>query len=397
MRKISLSKTGFNKIRSRQFELKSSDLEDSLRSFTPGEWCWLIAGPDEHWISFVNPLVGDKFASVYVLERIPSTEAATFDIKNFITDRLKKAFQKRLKFTSYEEGCRCFYGMSDGLPGLIIDKYKNASVIQINTAGVDQFRDLVKSVTQSFWDTPGYLLDNARYREKEALPSFNEETLPDLQVVENGLTYHLSSNVIQKVGFYYDHRENRLQLQLLLGRINTKPQKGLDLFCYAGAWGLNALKAGVPSVEFVDQGNFSETVERALSENRFEGQGTFTRSDVFKFLDEKISSGTTYDLILSDPPAFAKSAHQKPQALEGYSKLHRKVLKIAAAGGICVFSSCTHYVTNEEFQKNIVEAANRENRKVQLLHVGIQGWDHPVSSLDDRSNYIKSFIYLLES
>jgi 23S rRNA (cytosine1962-C5)-methyltransferase len=102
-------------------------------------------------------------------------------------------------------------------------------------------------------------------------------------------------------------------------------------------------------------------------------------------------------MILCDPPAFAKSHLQKDQALEGYSKLHRKVIKASQPGALLVFSSCTHYVSHEEFQKNILEAAHKENRKIQLLLSGMQGWDHPVSSLSEKSNYIKCYFYLLES
>ncbi len=104
-----------------------------------------------------------------------------------------------------------------------------------------------------------------------------------------------------------------------------------------------------------------------------------------------------FDLVLCDPPAFAKSQPQKDQALEGYSKLHRKVLKASRPGAMLAFSSCTHYVSHEEFQKNILDAAMKENKKLQLIYSGMQGWDHPVPSLMDKSNYIKSYFYLMES
>jgi 23S rRNA (cytosine1962-C5)-methyltransferase len=214
--------------------------------------------------------------------------------------------------------------------------------------------------------------------------------------MENGLTYHLPAEVIQKVGFYYDHRENRLQLRALLSRLGRVPERGVDLFCYAGSWGMNALKAGVRSMDFVDQGNFDETVLAALKHNGLGDTGAFHRGDVFKFLDDAVTSGKRYDLIICDPPAFAKSSLQKSQALDGYSKLHRKVLKAAAPGAVLALSSCTHYVDHDEFQKNVLDAAHRENKKVQLLYCGMQGWDHPVEYLGDRGNYIKSYFFILE-
>jgi 23S rRNA (cytosine1962-C5)-methyltransferase len=396
VRKITLSKSGLNKLRSHQKELKISDVEDSLKSFAPGEWCWLVSGQD-HWVAFVNPLIEDKFASIMVLEYVPANQLTSFSAENLISLKISTAFKKRLNFKGYQKGSRLFYGASDGLPGLIVDKFLNAAVIQINTAGLDRHRDLIKNLFEYMLNIKCYFLDHAKYREKEGLPVFEVEALPNLEIEENEIRYHLRSEVIQKVGFYYDHRENRKLMADLLLRLDTMPSLGLDLFSYAGAWGLNALKAGVREVDFVDQGNFERELQECLALNELSGRGKFFRADVFKFLDEKISQKKAYDLIMSDPPAFAKSSGQKDQALDGYTKLHRKVFKLAAPGAVCVFSSCTHYVGHEEFQKNVLDAANKENKKIQLLSCGMQGWDHPVSSLSERSNYIKSYIYILES
>lgn len=396
MRKITLSKSGLNKLRSQQKELKLNDVVDSLKSFAPGEWCWLVSGQD-HWAAFVNPLIEEKFSSIQVLEHVPAEELTSFSAENFISVKISAAFKKRLNFKGHQKGARLFYGASDGLSGLIVDKFLNAAVIQINTAGLDRHRDLIKNLFEYMLNIKCYFLDNAKYREKEGLPVFEVEALPDLEIEENDLRYHLRSEVIQKVGFYYDHRENRKLMVDLLQRLDIMPSLGLDLFSYAGAWGMNALKAGVREVEFVDQGNFEREVGECLELNNFSDRGKFFRADVFKFLDEKISQKKVYDLIMSDPPAFAKSSGQKDQALEGYAKLHRKVFKLAAPGAICVFSSCTHYVSHDEFQKNVLDAASKENKRIQLLSCGMQAWDHPVSSLNDRSNYIKSYIYILES
>jgi len=396
VRKLQLSRTGFNKLKSHQKELKVIDFEDSIKSIPPGEWC-IYSSPtsDEAWVGFINPNIQDKFACAQVLTSLPKG-ASTFEPAIFIKECLAKAYHKRLMFKGYDKGSRLFYGTSDGLTGLIIDHFENASVIQINTAGIDRYRDHIQKALSEITGVPAFLLDNAKYREKESLPSFENEPLPDLKIIENDVEYSLRSDIIQKVGFYYDHRENRIQLQQLLNRMTFKPDKGLDLFCYAGAWGLNALKAGVPWVEFVDQGNLQEEVMNALKLNGLVDRGLFHRNDVFKFLDEAISKNRKFDLILCDPPAFAKSVQQKPQALEGYSKLHRKVMRLASPLAICTFSSCTHYISHEEFQKNILDAANKEGRKIRLLYCGMQGWDHPVSSLDDKANYIKSYFYILE-
>lgn len=394
MRSLKLSKSGMNKFRAHQLELKVSDFEDSIKSLTPGEWCLVEVSPTETWSCFVNPLIDEKYSCVQMLVKV--LDKKSFSPENFVVSKITSAFEKRRKFLDYDKNARLVYGMSDGLPGLIVDRFENASIIQINTAGMDRFRDLIKETVSKLTNTAAYLLDNAKYREKEFLPTFAVEALPNLEVSENNLRYKIRAEVLQKVGFYYDHRENRFQLMSILERMHKKPTLGVDLFSYAGAWGMSALKAGVKEVQFVDQGDFGTEVNEALALNGFAGQGNFHRSDVFKFLDDSQQKNKQFDLILCDPPAFAKSAQQKPQALEGYSKLHRKVFKNLSANSLVAFSSCTHYVSHEEFQKNIADAATKENRKIQMIYAGIQGFDHPVISLEDKANYIKSYFYIVE-
>ena len=398
MRSLLLAKNGLNKIRAHHKELKQSDLEDSIKSVPPGEWC-ILNHPELNgaWLCFVNSMIDEKYASIHLINFLTKSQIADFDLENHIKHLLTISFEKRQRFSGYSHGARIFYGTSDGLPGLIIDQFLDKAVIQINTAGVDKFRTLIQSTVEKLITGKAYFLDNLKYREKEFLPTFEAEPIPALEIEENGLRYSLRAEVIQKVGFYYDHRENRYQLMQLLGRLTLKYSNAVDLFCYAGAWGLSALNAGVESVTFVDQGNFEDEILSGLKINNFENRGRFVRSDVFKFLDDAIQKNQLFDMILCDPPAFAKSHLQKDQALDGYSKLHRKVIKASRPGALLVFSSCTHYVGHEEFQKNILEAAHKENRKIQMLLSGMQGWDHPVSSLSEKSNYIKCYFYLLES
>ncbi len=391
-----MAKGGLNKLRAHHKELKQADLEDSLKSVPPGEWCELTHPTSpEKYLCFINSMIDEKFSSVQVVETL-SAKSLAVNPEEFLKQILGKAFKKRKLFKNYTHGSRLFYGMADGLPGLIIDHFHTNAIIQINTAGVDRYRDLIKNEVETFLSGKAYFLDNPKYREKEFLPVFQNEQIPSLVIEENGLRYNLRSEVLQKVGFYYDHRENRSQLISHMQRIQHTYKKGLDLFCYAGAWGMCALKAGLEKATFVDQGDFEIDVKGGLELNGFSDQGTFVRQDVFRFLDEAIAKGQTFDLILCDPPAFAKSYQQKDQALEGYSKLHRKVFKIAESGSLLAFSSCTHYVNHDEFQKNILEAAQKEQKKIQLIYTGIQGWDHPIKSQMDKSNYIKSYFYIME-
>lgn len=398
MRSLLLGKNGLNKVRAHHKELKQIDLEDSIKSVPPGEWCFLshpeLSGS---WVSFINPMIDEKYSCIHLISFVENKVLSKFSIESYLQRTLEVAYAKRQRYAGYSQGARIFYGSSDGLPGLIIDQFLDKAVIQINTAGVDKFRNSIKETIDKLISGKSYFLDNVKYREKEFLPIFNNEVIPSLEIEENGLRYILRAEVIQKVGFYYDHRENRHQLVQHIGRLNSNYSHALDLFCYAGAWGLSALKGGVGAVSFVDQGDFENEIYNGLDLNDFHGRGKYFRTDVFKFLDDAIQNKKMYDVILCDPPAFAKSHLQKDQALEGYSKLHRKVMKAATPGALLSFSSCTHYVSHEEFQKNITDAAFKENKKIQLIHCGMQGWDHPVTSLMDKSNYIKCYFYLMES
>ncbi len=396
MRTLNLAKSGLNKIQSHQIEFKSSDFEDSIKSVPPGEWCSVKLANNDYGIIYVNSLVDEKFTCGYLVHKLKNDELATFDTKNFIFKKIHNALMKRKLFKGYEKHSRVFYGVSDGLPGLIVDLFNNISIIQINTAGLDRFRDEIKKEVERLSGVPSYFLDNTKYREKESLPFFDSQDLPFLEVLENEIKYKIRPEVLQKIGFYYDHRENRYQLVNLISRMNVEIKAAVDLFCYVGAWGVSALKAGAKSCQFIDQGDFEIEVNQTLQSNNFQGQGQFQRTDVFKFLDEAIQKNKKYDLVLCDPPAFAKSMLQKNQALEGYTKLHRKVFKIASSQAIISFSSCTHYVNHEEFQKNILDAAKKESRSIQLIYVGTQGFDHPIASLHDRSNYIKCYFYFVE-
>jgi 23S rRNA (cytosine1962-C5)-methyltransferase len=395
LRNLALAKTGLNKLRAHHKELKVIDFEDSLRSVLPGEWCLLVhKDAQEAWLAYVNPMVAEKYAQAQIVSLVSKTNLKTpFE---YIESAITKAFKNRERFKDYEKGCRAFYGSADGLPGLIIDIFQDAAIIQINTAGLDNLRNEIRKLCEDLYKRKCFFLDNEKYREKESLPTHPKEEVPDLEIFENGLKLKVRKEVLQKVGFYYDHRENRSQLIHHLTRLNKKFTQGVDLFSYVGAWGLSALKAGVEKVDFVDQGDFKEDISECLKLNGFEGQGQYFRGDVFRFLDESTQKGKKFDLVMCDPPAFAKSALQKPQALEGYSKLHRKVFRSLSSGALVAFSSCTHYVTHDEFQKNILEASQKEGRKIQLLYCGMQGWDHPVTSLADKSNYIKSYFYIVE-
>lgn len=372
------------------------------KGLRPGEW---VIIEDQHakknYIAYINPYA-ESFYKIKILKEdvqkkynVKSDEETL--AREIIIDHLNTAFKKRDLFLDYSHGARLVYGMNDSLPGIIVDKYEKYIFAQINTAGMDRFRDLIKGEIEKYYPKQKVLFfDNPEYRKAEVLPIHEPEKIAeDLDVLENGLKYKITQQVMQKIGYYYDHRENRSKLAGLLKRTAVSKKTGLDLFSYVGSWGLHMLSAGVEHVEFVDQGNMEEVTNSHLQMNGFSGRGKFIRSDVFKFIDGAIAAGNKYDVIVSDPPAFTKSEKNKLMALQGYEKLHLKAMKLLNDQALMVVASCTHHVNYEELDKTVQDAAIKNSQKVHLLDLGAQGFDHPFSGFNDKSFYIKYLVYFV--
>ncbi|OIQ18489.1 MAG: hypothetical protein BM556_09545 [Bacteriovorax sp. MedPE-SWde] len=365
------------------------DFAESIKSCTPGEWAF-IKLKDRKILGFINPFILDG-TSVTVVD------TGITDPEQFLKVQIKKTVEKR-KLFGYGTGSRIIYGFEDNLPGIIADMYSEVVLVQINNAGMDRYRELIKDTLKDQLEKEIIFLDNQKYREKEGLPAFDKESLPEIMKIEEcNLKYEVPSAVMQKVGYYYDHRENRLKLEGLLNRFNRDFSKGVDLFCYIGSWGMHALRSGVDHVEFVDQGNMDSVVMNNVALNDFDvKRAKFTRQDVFKFLDDSIEQGKEFDLVVCDPPAFTKNAKNKNKALAGYEKLYNKIFKLMEPNSILAAASCTQNISLEELDLAVVKTAQKNGRKVQVLDLGIQGWDHPVKTLKSKSNYIKYLCYIVE-
>lgn len=372
------------------------------KGLRPGEWIILEDQlAKKNYIAYINPYS----ESFYKLKILSEDKTKKYNVKSdeeavaceLIVANLQAAFKLRDYLTDYSNGARLVYGMNDSLPGIIVDKYQKYILAQINTAGMDRFRDLIKAeIVKKYPEQKVLFFDNLEYRKAEVLPIHEPEKITeDLDILENGISYKISQTVMQKIGYYYDHRENRSKLANLLTRTSFAKKTGLDLFSYVGSWGLHMLKAGVENVEFVDQANMEMATKTNLELNNFQGRGQFTRSDVFKFLDTALASGKKYDVIVSDPPAFTKSEKNKIQALQGYEKLHLKAMRLLSDEGLMVVASCTHHVNYEELDKTVQEAALKNSQSVQLLDLGVQGMDHPFRGFKDKSFYIKYLVYFV--
>ena len=382
-------------------ELSANDVEEIPKGLTPGEWCVLVdKGAQKKYVAYVNP-----YADVFFKIKILKSCDWSFDLTqneadvalSTLSELIKQAAEKRKLYAGYDLGARLIYGASDCIPGLIVDMYQKYIFVQINTAGLDRFREQIKTyLSQLYREHEVIFFDNEEYRKSEVLPTHEKDKKDfDLEVCENNLSYTIPRDVVQKIGFYYDHRENRARLKNLLLKINIKKETGLDLFSYVGSWGLHLLSAAVNFVDFVDQANMQSAVMENLSRNNFNGRGEFIRSDVFKFLDAAYSEKKRYNVIVCDPPAFTKSEKNKAHAILGYEKLHLKAMRLLSNESIFVAASCTHYVDFSELDRTVQDAALKNDQKIQLIDMGLQGFDHPVKGFKDKGFYIKYLAYLV--
>lgn len=398
MKSIELKDSAVVKIKKGEFELREEDFNNLSKGFIPGEWVLIENKKNQLClIGYIN-LFSTSPYKVKVLIAVDNS-SGTFQqagIEEIILKSLiEKALAKRKNFKVLANGFRLIHGGQDSLPGLIVDVFMNAIIVQINTAGIDRFREEIKKCLQSLLpDREICFLDNEAYRKHEQLPSFEAIKLPQvIKVNENEFDYEITRESFQKIGFYYDHRMNRRKLENAIRDFEMTFGTGVDLFSYVGSWGLHMLRAGVKHVTFVDQGDMGAAVSRHVEINGFKDRGYFVRSDVFKYLDSALESNTFFDVVVSDPPAFTKSEKNKNNAIVGYEKLHQKCLRVLNPGGLFVAASCTHYLSHEELDKTVQVAAARTNTKLQLLDLGVQSPDHPVQSLTDKGNYIKYILY----
>ena len=387
--------SGTKKILTKIFELYKRDFDDSLRGIVPGQWSLFILNKSskKYW-GYINPHVDENRPCAYLIEEVEREYENPWD---FLENKLEASLNKRNRFSDYKDNSRLVYGHIDDLPGLIADSYVNCIIIQINTAGMDSFRQNISSwFEEKFPNKQVILLDNEKYRKGESLPSFEiTQNLPsEINILENNLRYSISMSKKQKVGYYYDHRINRRKAAEVTNLIARKDLKALDLFCYIGSWGMNLLCSNVESVEFVDQGDFEDEIKSNLKLNDFENRGNFVRKNVFNYLKE--NKEKAFDVICSDPPAFCKSKKEKRRAIDGYTKLHRGCLSLLNKDSIFIACSCTHYVSHEEFQTSVAQAANSLGRKIQLIDIGMQGYDHPIKSTYTKESYLKYYAYYVE-
>lgn len=423
--------------------------EESLKRFHPWVFSGAIFRMEDEFGNEVQPAEGEwvrvvsdageflalgQYQIGSIAVRVFSFEEDEMDDEFFLR-RLQSAYDLRrtLGLIRPENNAfRLVHGEGDGLPGLIIDVYDGTAVMQAHTPGIHDIRealaeDLIrvagadirnvyyKSETTLGYKTEarqsanaegesvnGYLIIDGKKVESAAQGKQLENTISDV-ALENGLKFHVDWLKGQKTGFFVDQRENRALVEKY-----SAGRKVLNMFCYTGGFSFYAMRSNAQLVHSVDVSKQAISFTQANVELNFPGDARHQAfaADAFDFLDnpQRFGAGLEpdaegylpYDLIILDPPAFAKHKNVLRNALRGYQRLNAKALEKIRPGGILFTFSCSQVVTKDDFRCAVFSAAAQTGRRVRILHQLHQPADHPINIYHPEGEYLKGLVLYVE-
>lgn len=410
--------------------------EESLKRFHPWVFSGAIHRMEDEFGNEVQPEEGDwvrvvsaqgeflalgQYQIGSIVVRIFSFDEDEFD-DDFFLHRLQAAYdiRKTLNLIRPDNNAfRLVHGEGDGLPGLIVDVYDQTAVMQAHTPGIHYIREAlaedlirvagadIRNVYYKSETTLGYKTE-ARQQAAEAQESVNgyliidgkpvtskeqgkalEASISDV-ATENGLKFHVDWLKGQKTGFFVDQRENRALVEKF-----SKGRKVLNMFCYTGGFSFYAMRGGAELVHSVDVSQQAINFTNNNVELNYPGDPRHEAicEDAFHYLDRMDQE---YDLIILDPPAFAKHRKVLHNALQGYRRLNAKAFERIKPGGILFTFSCSQVVTKEDFRCAVFSAAAQSGRRVRILHQLHQPADHPINIYHPEGEYLKGLVVYVE-
>jgi 23S rRNA (cytosine1962-C5)-methyltransferase len=313
--------------------------------------------------------------------------------EQFFEKRLLAAKALRDSLFPGRKNYRWVFGESDRLPGLVVDRYGDYAVIQIFSAGMERFRDLISSILQRQAQLKGIIArPDVALRGLEGLeqgePTVLYGEVPERVVIDTDSgQFEVDLRGGQKTGFFFDQQENR---KALAPFCNGK--RVLDGFCYVGGFGIAAGLAGASQITFADMSEPALTLAKANAErNGLAEKSVFVKDDVAT-LFARSSGADPFDVISIDPPAFARSKKHLTPALKGYEKLNSAAMSAVRKGGILASSSCSHHVGRDLFIEMLRRSARKANRTVRILEIRSQAKDHPILLSMPETEYLKFVI-----
>ncbi|MBQ8655805.1 MAG: class I SAM-dependent rRNA methyltransferase [Prevotella sp.] len=385
--------------------------EESLRRYHP----WVFSGAIQHVDDGVQE--GDvvrvlnsngEFIAVghyqqgSIMVRVLSFADECID-EHFWNRRLASALRVRqaIGIADQTQGntYRLVHGEGDLLPGLIIDVYGQTAVMQAHSVGMHKQRH---EIARQLISVMGQRMAHVYYKSESTLSFVEPENgflvggSDDNVAVENGLKFCVDWLRGQKTGFFVDQRENRALLESY-----AHGRRVLNMFCYTGGFSVYAMRGGAELVHSVDSSAKAIELTRQNVGLNFPGDTRHQAicEDAFKYLEQapsEVAGGTPYDLIILDPPAFAKHRGALHNALKGYTRLNQKAFEKMAAGGILFTFSCSQVVTKDHFRNAVFTAAALAGRRVRILHQLHQPADHPINIYHPEGEYLKGLVLYVE-
>jgi len=353
-----------------------------LSGFAPGAPCRVI-GDRDHFLgyAYVNP-------HALICARILGRDARYPPGKSLLVHRLQVALALRDRLYP-RPFYRLVHGESDGLPGLVLDRYGDVVVGQAGTAGMESLKaGIVAAVEQVIAPRAMVWKNDSGARELEGLPSYVEAALGEVpghvEVEENGVRFRVPMGAGQKTGWFYDQAANRAAfLKYVAGK------RVLDVFSYLGAWGLSAVRAGAAEVVCVDSS--APALELLQASADANGLAVATRrGDAFDVLAALREAGERFDVVVVDPPAFIKRRRDIPKGQAAYRKLNQLAMQLLPRDGILVSCSCSHHLAQDDLIGAIQQAARHVGRFVQIVEVGGHSPDHPIHPAIPETRYLKA-------
>lgn len=381
--------------------------EESLKRFHP----WVFSGAiqrmddgiQEGELVRVVTNEGDFIAVGHYQQGSIAVRVLTFsDVevdRAFWYSRLQSALQMRLAIgiadNPQNNTYRLVHGEGDHLPGLIIDVYGQTAVMQAHSIGMHLMR---KEIAQVLVEVMESRVSHIYYKSETTLPFMTEDDMNgflyggsnDNIALENGLKFRVDWLKGQKTGFFVDQRENRSLLERY-----AKGKRVLNMFCYTGGFSFYAMRGGAELVHSVDSSAKAIALTRENVELNFPGDARHEAycEDAFRYLEK---AGSNYNLIILDPPAFAKHRGALHNALKGYTRLNQKAFEKIEKGGILFTFSCSQVVTKDHFRNAVFTAAALAKRKVRILHQLHQPADHPINIYHPEGEYLKGLVLYVE-
>ncbi len=388
MKKVVLKRGEERRIRAGHCWVFSNEIDNLSEGFLPGETVDIsTSGGRFVGRGYINP-------HSLIAARIMTRAQEDLDFA-FFKKRIEGALAYRRTLYPEDRTYRVVYGESDGLPGLIVDKYGDYLALQTPTQGMNRHLDLVVEVLAELLSPKGIVLRNdSSAAELEGVPPERrvvQGEIPELvRIDQDGTLFDIDLLAGQKTGFYLDQRDNRRRLKELVEELEV-----LDCFCYTGAWSLYAARYGARRVIGIDSS--APAVSRAQANARLNDGIVceFEKADVLPRLKQLASSRMQFDCVILDPPAFAKSKKHLRQALAGYMTVNRHAMKVVRRGGYLITSCCSHHVDRDSFLRLLRKGAAQAGRMAYVLEYGGQSPDHPALLAMPETDYLKCFILRL--